>query len=415
MKDAAKCIAFSEIATVYNGNSISKKEKQEKYIGLDEGTSYIATKDVGFDHSIDYENGVLIPDSESSEFKIAPKNSVLICAEGGSAGRKVAHTDRDVHFGNKLFALVPMDRVRSKYLYYYTLSNEFFAQFSELKAGLIGGVSLKKFKSILIPLFDLDYQSYVIDFLNEAFSNINDAIANTKKNLGNIEELYKSYLNKFYQIPQDSVGQKWEVRKLKELCEKITDGVHKKPTYVDNGIPFIKINNLTSGPGISFDGVSYISEKDHKEFTKRTNPEKGDILITKDGTIGVVRIIDTDVEFSIFVSVALIKPEDKKLSPYLKYALESPLIQDKMNPQGAALKHIYLKDLREYSIPLAPEPERTQIVDTLDTLSDEIQRLELIYNQKLAALKELKQSLLQKAFSGELSAATEKEVEEAVA
>ena len=169
---------------------------------------------------------------------------------------------------------------------------------------------------------------------------------------------------------------------------------------------FIKINNLTKGSGISFDKVSYISKEDHELFCKRTRPEKGDILITKDGTIGIVRIIDTDLEFSIFVSVALIKPIDKKMSPYLKYVLESPLIQNQINPQGAALKHLYLRDLREYVIPLATESERNLIVEKLSAFSIEVDRLEFIYQQKLTALAELKQSILQKAFAGELTADT---------
>ncbi|MFK5951866.1 MAG: hypothetical protein QM498_02335 [Desulfobacterium sp.] len=71
------------------------------------------------------------------------------------------------------------------------------------------------------------------------------------------------------------------------------------------GIPFIKIKNLTCDSGISFDNVSYISIDDHEEFCKKTKPEKGDLLITKDGTIGIVRIIEIDIEFEKTIPTVL--------------------------------------------------------------------------------------------------------------
>ena len=205
-------------------------------------------------------------------------------------------------------------------------------------------------------------------------------------------------------------GEGWATVKLKDICTKITDGVHKKPTYIDEGVPFLKINNLTAGAGISFENASYISRSDHEAFCARTNPEKGDLLITKDGTIGVIRVIDTEIEFSIFVSLALIKPIDKSISNYLRFVLESPDIQNQINPQGAALKHLYLRDLREFLIPIAPVKEKDEIVKKLQTIFTEVESLEQIYQSKLCALTELKKSIRQKAFSGELTRTDKKGV-----
>jgi type I restriction enzyme, S subunit len=410
---------LEEVAKVYSGNSINAKEKAENYIGLEIGTPFIATKDVSFDHQVDYNNGVLIPEPKSSEFKIAPKNSVLVCAEGGSAGRKIAHNDRDINFGNKLFAIVPDATADSKFFFYYCINKDFYDAFSEKMVGIIGGVSLKKFKSLLFPIPPLPEQKRIVAILDETFDAIDKAVANAEKNLANARELFESYLSSTF-APSENLGQgeprkDWITVKLKDICTKITDGVHKKPNYLKKGVPFIKINNLTCGSGISFEGVSYISKEDHELFCKRTNPEKGDILITKDGTIGIVRIVDTEIEFSIFVSVALVKPIDKSISPYLKYVLESPLIQNQINPQGAALKHLYLRDLREYSVPIPPKSEKNKIVVKLNALSVKAKRLESIYQHKLACLAELKQSLLQKAFSGELTSNDTAINEEAVA
>jgi type I restriction enzyme S subunit len=83
-----KSIRLGEVAKIYNGNSINERVKAQNFIGLSEGTPYIATKDISYTFQVDYENGVKIPESNSSEFKLARKGSVLLCAEGGSAGRK---------------------------------------------------------------------------------------------------------------------------------------------------------------------------------------------------------------------------------------------------------------------------------------------------------------------------------------
>jgi type I restriction enzyme S subunit len=84
------------------------------------------------------------------------------------------------------------------------------------------------------------------------------------------------------------------------LASAVSDSVHKKPDYVEQGVPFLTVRNLTAGPGITFDGCRFITQSDHVEFVKRTNPERGDLLISKDGTLGVVRAVRTDVPFKYF-------------------------------------------------------------------------------------------------------------------
>ena len=92
-------VRLSSVANLYTGNSISETEKKHKYTEV-EGVEYIGTKDVRFDHKVQYSNGVNIPSQYISLFKIAPRDSVLLCIEGGSAGKKVAIIDRDVCFGH---------------------------------------------------------------------------------------------------------------------------------------------------------------------------------------------------------------------------------------------------------------------------------------------------------------------------
>ena len=151
---------MSTIANVYTGNSINETEKQRKYVVLSNGYNYIATKDVSFEHAINYENGVKIPFSEIN-FKVAYKNTPLLCIEGGSAGRKIAILEQDVCFGNKLCAFQSLG-VNPKYLYYYLQNPLFIQVFKSKTTGIIGGVSVNTLKTLIFALPPLAEQIRIV-------------------------------------------------------------------------------------------------------------------------------------------------------------------------------------------------------------------------------------------------------------
>jgi type I restriction enzyme S subunit len=95
-------VRLGDVCKIFNGNSINDDYKAKNYTGLKSGYNFIATKDVGFNADIAYENGVKIPFGIGKGFKIAHKGSPLLCIEGGSAGRKIGVLTQDVCFGNKL-------------------------------------------------------------------------------------------------------------------------------------------------------------------------------------------------------------------------------------------------------------------------------------------------------------------------
>ena len=141
-----KTAKLDNVLKIQTGNSIPAKEKETLYTNVADGLPYVATKDVSFDAVINYENGIRIPPEFSSKFRISKANSTLICAEGGSAGRKIAFSQKDCHFVNKLFSLNPSKELIPKFIYYYAVSSEFQDQFKKSMHGLIGGVSISKIK-----------------------------------------------------------------------------------------------------------------------------------------------------------------------------------------------------------------------------------------------------------------------------
>ena len=158
-------LRLGDFCAVYNGDSINATVKQEKYSKMCDGWDFIATKDVGFNHVINYQNGIRIPFQEAN-FKVAPAGSVLLCMEGGSAGKKIGILDRDVCFGNKLCCLTPIT-VHNTYLYYYLQCPQFFSDFMGSMTGLIGGVGAAKLKNIAISIPPLTEQRRIVAKIEE--------------------------------------------------------------------------------------------------------------------------------------------------------------------------------------------------------------------------------------------------------
>ncbi len=160
--DSWTWIKLRSFSDIYNGNSINEEEKRKKYTGIP-GRDFIATKDVTFDRTIVYNNGVNIP--YDSTFKIAPASKILLCIEGGSAGRKIAITDRDVCFGNKL-ACFNTICINDLYLFNILQSNEFLEIFRASLTGIIGGVSINTLKDFIIPLPPITEQQRIVNKIN---------------------------------------------------------------------------------------------------------------------------------------------------------------------------------------------------------------------------------------------------------
>ena len=181
------------------------------------------------------------------------------------------------------------------------------------------------------------------------------------------------------------------------------------PKYIKEGIPFITQKNIKPN-GLSFDDTKLITDTDHEKFYKRSNVAYGDILISMIGANrGMAAIVDDKRVFSI-KNVGLIKSSDSINMNYLLYFLKSSLAMKYVlyMSNGGAQEFVGLTALRSFPIPFPTLKEQQTIVRQLDALRAETQKLEAVYQKKLDDLEELKKSILQKAFAGELK--TEKAV-----
>ena len=148
------------------------------------------------------------------------------------------------------------------------------------------------------------------------------------------------------------------------ILEKLTDGTHSTPKYTDSGVPFISVKDVSSGV-LSFDNAKHISESEHRELYKRCDPKRGDILLTKVGTTGIPVIVDTDEEFSLFVSVAQLRFSHLLLDAnYLLLLIESPLVQQQCteHTRGVGNKNWVMRDIANTLVAIPPLAEQKRIV-----------------------------------------------------
>lgn len=200
----------------------------------------------------------------------------------------------------------------------------------------------------------------------------------------------------------ENLPDSWSFGSLDQITSKIVDGTHHTPTYIENGVPFLSVKDVRNGE-LHFEDCKFISEEEHTALRRRCNPERGDLLVTKSGTIGRTAVVETDQEFSLFVSVALLKPALAELSGHwLEFAFHhwfrtADVAQD---VKGTAIKNLHLEDFRELIVPLPPLDEQVEIRRRYRVEMDKLP-VELMSSSR-ANLAKLRQSILAAAFRGEL-------------
>ena len=172
----------------------------------------------------------------------------------------------------------------------------------------------------------------------------------------------------------------WQLTDLGSVAIKITDGAHKTPTYVSAGVPFLSVKDFSAGH-LKFGNTRFIPLEEHELLYQRCDPRRGDILLGRIGTLGKAVIVDTDLEFSLFVSVGLIRFDHTNMDPvFFRTVLNSPFVEAEFNRikigGGTHTNKLNLGDLHSVAIPLPPLAEQQRIVakvDELMTLCDQLE------------------------------------------
>ena len=234
----------------------------------------------------------------------------------------------------------------------------------------------------------------IVDELKNAILNLSTEgkLVEQKENEDAYQELIKILSDKKENKRYKYVGiidypfnipKSWVWVKLEDICTKITDGTHSTPKYSLGGIPFLSVKDISSGK-IKFENTKFIEKEEHEKLYARCNPEYGDILISKVGTTGVPAIVDCYEEFSLFVSVALLKFNKTKINnKFLYYFLLSPIVQKQVkdNTRGVGNKNWVLDAIKNTILPLPPLEEQQRIVDKIEELFAKLDEIKPIEEQ----------------------------------
>lgn len=235
-------------------------------------------------------------------------------------------------------------------------------------------------------------------------------IAKILDNADNIRRKNRQILEKYNELEQslfnemfgDSItnSKGWQLISLAEVCQKITDGTHQPPKFVDSGIPFLFVSNIINYE-INYDTIKFITENDFLELTKSTPIEIGDILYTTVGSYGNPAIIKLEIKFCFQRHIAHIKPKADLINIYFLHAmLKSPLVKRQADQlaRGVAQKTLNLRELKSIQIFYPP----THLQNSFAEIVDYINKQKIITQKSLEKSENLFQSLLQRAFKGEL-------------
>jgi len=336
---------------------------------------------------------------ESMPLRVYPADTVIVSCSA-DLGR-CAIIARPLITNQTFIGLVPSENIKPLYLYY--LMGHKADHLNAIASGaIIKYLSKKKFQELEIPIPPLSEQEEIVEVLDTAFAAIDQAKANIEQNIANANELFQSKLNQIF----SQKGEGWVETTLGDIGTLTSSKRIFKKDYVSSGIPFYRskeIKELAHGREISLE--LFITKERYEEIKNKFGiPQKGDILLTAVGTIGEMYVVKGHEEFYFKDgNLMWLKNFDTLDSYYLKYALTHFVDQLKAMSRGAAYSALTIEKLKKYSIPVPNDKIQREMVLLLDSFKAQQEQLIEAYQTKLASLDELKKSILQKAFAGELT------------
>ncbi|MDW2933688.1 restriction endonuclease subunit S [Mesomycoplasma ovipneumoniae] len=310
------------------------------------------------------------------------------------------------------------------YLNYLFKNKVFHESFRVLGKGILDHrlrvpIQLLKYEKIIIP--PINEQEQIANYLDWKINEIDRLIQIEKGRIDLLKKVKKITItdnitgrtlknSKLLDSKYDWIGyipKDFKIVRLKKLTSQIVDGTHNTPTYIENGIPFLRvtdISNLNYKEKIDLKRVAQISEKEHNELIKRCKPEKGDVLISKNGTIGIPIVVDWDWEFSIFVSLCLLKVNDNVIPYWIYFYFLSELVNMEIAYGGkkGTIVNLHLEKISNFKVPLPNLKTQKIIIEKIIKKIEIIDKAIKNIQSQIENLKLLKQSLISEVVTGKI-------------
>lgn len=357
-----------------------------------------------------------------SEYKLAYPNTLILNSMNiliGSVGiSKYFGCVSPVYY---VFKETKMSDLR--FINYIFTTNEFQKELRKYANGIMEirlRVSAQDIFKRIIAYPNKQEQIKIADFLDEKCSHIDSVLEKVRASIDEWKQLKQSVITqavtkgiKPNRPMKDSgiewIGEipaNWKVYPLKYLVDiPITDGTHNTPTYTDkeNGSPFLSSKDITSGH-IDWSSIKYITKELHEQLQKEVAPKRNDILLAKNGTTGIGALVEEDIVFDIYVTLALIRPNQSIVLPkFLLYLINSSLckIQYDKHLIGIGVPNLHLNIINNVKVIITDaKDEQQEIVSYLDEKCSEIDKIIAKKEQLIAELETYKKSLIYEYVTG---------------
>jgi type I restriction enzyme, S subunit len=317
----------------------------------------------------------------------------IIVGRKGSAGELNLSKEKFWPLDVTYFVTFDEGKYEMKFLYYLLQS----LNLPSMARGVKPGINRNDVYAIEVRIPSLEEQQRIVKILDEALDNIDNAKLQAQMNLQGAYGIFTSFLDTII----NDTNNDWKDTVLGDEYD-VRDGTHDSPKYHEEGHYLMTSKNLKR-EGLTYAKAKFISPTDYQQINKRSKVDKGDVLLAMIGTIGNPVLIEEEPDFAI-KNVALFKV-GKKNGKFLKYLLQSKSNMEKMlrDASGTTQRFVSLRYLRGFPIKLPSDEDQHLIVKKLDKLFDNTEQLAKKYTAESENLEELKQSILQEAFNGNLT------------
>ncbi|EIB89289.1 hypothetical protein cje95_07323 [Campylobacter jejuni subsp. jejuni LMG 23210] len=377
-------------------------------------------KDYPFFKPSDFEQGYFLENAGDNLSKLGfdkarqlpPKTILVVCI--GSLG-KVALTRVIGSCNQQINAIIPHKNIISEYIYYYCISSKFqsilFSKAPQTTLAIFNKTEFSKLE-IIYPK-DIKEQERIVGILNESFAKIDESIKILEQDLLNLDELMQSALQKAFNPLKDNakenykLPQGWEWKSLGEISNLIQNGfAASKNNEIPSGYVHLRTHNISTDGNLNFDTLIKIKREFIKE--KQSFIEKNDILFNNTNStelVGKTALVTQNYNYAFSNHLTKIKLKNQynsKLVVFYFVLLLKNKYFEKICHQWIGQSGINIDKLKKIQIPLPPLKEQEQIAKHLDFVFEKTKALKELYTKELKDYEELKQSLLNKAFKGEL-------------
>ncbi|HFF9563961.1 type I restriction endonuclease [Campylobacter jejuni subsp. jejuni] len=377
-------------------------------------------KDYPFFKPSDFEQGYFLENAGDNLSKLGfdkarqlpPKTILVVCI--GSLG-KVALTRVIGSCNQQINAIIPHKNIISEYIYYYCISSKFqsilFSKAPQTTLAIFNKTEFSKLE-IIYPK-DIKEQERIVGILDESFAKIDESIKILEQDLLNLDELMQSALQKAFNPLKDNakenykLPQGWEWKSLGEISNLIQNGfAASKNNEIPSGYVHLRTHNISTDGNLNFDTLIKIKREFIKE--KQSFIEKNDILFNNTNStelVGKTALVTQNYNYAFSNHLTKIKLKNQynsKLVVFYFVLLLKNKYFEKICHQWIGQSGININKLKKIQIPLPPLKEQEQIAKHLDFVFEKTKALKELYTKELKDYEELKQSLLNKAFKGEL-------------